>query len=312
MGIMKKSLLILIGILASIILSSIAAADVINPLNPGGYYPSYSAARMNLAVEYNGQPLNEDFYSTALMCYYSPKFFSGPDEMNITLYDPATKCYWGQSYGQRFICSPNECSYLFRYPRNNEPIARLQFFVPELNRTFVSGEIELADYNSYSVNLQSDGTAALESSGADIPNNGNNGSSDALAGWATIILPWLMTIIIEIAAAFLFLRFVKISKSRKAKKSKKTESKTGRILGFTVLANIISWPIAMILFLASMNVGIWMIVPVELLVIVFEAFFIYWTNKKYVDLKKSFWLSAVMNIASALIGVLILAIIYAV
>jgi len=115
----------------------------------------------------------------------------------------------------------------------------------------------------------------------------------------------IVTIIIELAVAIIMLKRWKI----KAKKWKKP-------LLTIFLADIITVPLVWALFYVlseaisaiypwSMLIAI---IIAEALAIVAEAYILFAFNKKLLSLKKSFWLSIAMNIASFVIGTLALAV----
>lgn len=75
-----------------------------------------------------------------------------------------------------------------------------------------------------------------------------------------------------------------------------------RILLWIILANLISFPIfSLLLTPALITFGFFSIFFLEALVIVFEAFFIYYFNKQYISLNKSMILSIIMNIFSLVV-----------
>jgi hypothetical protein len=124
------------------------------------------------------------------------------------------------------------------------------------------------------------------------------------------ILALSLTLIIEVVIFIIFLRRWKI-KTQKWK----------RPLISLIIANLISLPLVWVIFFFLLiffsQIFLWTgvsyaIFIAELFAVFFEAYFIYWLNKKIITLKKSFILSIVINVASFLIGGLLLIILLSV
>jgi len=305
---MKEKEVFLYGLFAIFFMFILAApisADVIDPRYPYIYHSSYETSSIYLVnTTYNGD-LIENYSVAVLMCYEYSTNFRGPSELNISFFDSEKNCYWTHSYNQYKSCSSEGifsgdysiegCSFLYRYPLSEvtEPDAKFVIFVPGLNKTFISDkEIILNQANTFSAELFQDGNINIRRMDSYSFTPSPSYSEDF--PWGILFLP-LLTVIIELVAAFVFL------------KAAKTKRRIFRILGFVLLANIISWPVALILFsLPVLFLAYWGIVLAEGFAIVFEAYFIYWTNKKFITLKKSFWLSLAINAASFFLGLLIL------
>lgn len=303
----KRNVLLsgLFAILLVAILASLASADVIDPRYSDNYHSSYGTSSIYLInITYNGN-LIENYSLTALMCYESPTNFQGPNELNISFLDSQNNCHWAPSYSQYELCSSEGifsgdysikgCNFLYRYPsiKESSPYAKFVIFVSSLNKTFISDEETLLKpVNTFSAELLQYGGIKLNRldnySFTPLPNR------EETSPMGILLLP-LLTIMIELLVAFIFLKIIK------------TKKKISRILGFVLLANVISWPIAFIIsltFILFSEMGA--IIFAELFAIIFEAFFIYLTNKKFITLKRSFGLSILINIASFVLGLLIL------
>ena len=300
----EKNILLMFAIIIVSISAPLASADVIDPW--GNHYVSYGTSSIYFAnVTYN-DGLIENYSLSALLCYESPTNFQGPSGLNVSIFDSVKKCYWGPSYGQYGTCSSEGiftgdyslegCYFLYRYPRTQGeyPNTRIAIFVSDLNKTFISNETILKPSNTFSAELLQDGTMnlnRLDNYSVSPPGVYENSS------WGILLLP-ILTVIIELLTAFIFLKVIK------------TKKKISRILGFVLLANLISWPIAFILSLTLVLFsGLWAIILAELFAVIFEAFFIYWTNKKLITLKRAVWLSITINATSFILGILILALI---
>ena len=288
----------ILAVIFALLLIPIASADVIDPFNPTPYHPSYETSSLFISANYDDKPLKEDFYVEVLMCYDEPHAFQGPEELNLSIFDSEKNCYWTSSYLQYEYCSPDNCDFLFRYPRDKVyEDAKFALFIPELNKTFVSDNFTLQSVNSYRLNFLPNGTLEMFEIWVDWVDPDSNPAVDST--FLEIVLPFFLTFVIELLAAFLFLRAKKIKKKK-------------IILGFVFLANLISWPLAYVMFIFGL-IFLGVLLPfliTEFLVVVFEGYFIHWTNKKSLNLKKSFWLSIVMNVSSIIAGLIIFAIIY--
>lgn len=106
-----------------------------------------------------------------------------------------------------------------------------------------------------------------------------------------ILVALVITLIIELILSYLYLSFKKIKKPKD-------------ILPSVAIANIISVPILWIV--VSAFLGLASFVIMEILVVIFEAYLIHMMNKKKIKLKDSFIMSIAMNIASIIIGALLL------
>jgi hypothetical protein len=125
--------------------------------------------------------------------------------------------------------------------------------------------------------------------------------------WVSFILALALTIIIEIIVLIIFLKKWKI-------KDKKWKNPIITL----IIANIITVPLVWILFFSLVTIftnilsiaGIFFaLLIVEVFAFVFEAYFIYWLNKKIINLRNSFILSLAMNLASFIVGGITLTII---
>jgi hypothetical protein len=296
---------VLFAIILMVILATLASADIIDPLNPYNYHSSYETSSIYLTnTTYNGS-LIEDYSLNVLMCYEFATNFQGPSELNVSMIDSQNNCVWSSSYNQHKVCSSEGifsgdysiegCNFLYRYPisKASSPYARFVIFVPILNKTFISEEqVLLKPVNTFSAELLQYGDIRINR--LDNYTFTPPRDYDESSPWKILLLP-LLTIIIECLAGFIFLKIAK------------TKERIYRILGFVLIANIISWPVALMLFsLTLLVIGLWAVVFAELFAVVFEAFFIYWTNKKFITLNKSFLLSIAINVTSFALGLLIL------
>jgi hypothetical protein len=127
--------------------------------------------------------------------------------------------------------------------------------------------------------------------------------SSGLSLGISLILALALTIVFEIIVMIIFLRKWKI----------KTE-KWKRPIITLIIVDIISVPLVWIIFFVLLIIlaielvssALLAILIAEICAVVFESYFVYWFNKKIINLKRSFILSIVMNLASFIVGGIIL------
>jgi len=95
-----------------------------------------------------------------------------------------------------------------------------------------------------------------------------------------------ITIILELMVAAVFVLRTKISKN---------------ILIYVVIANLISLPIVWFAF-PLLGSSILVVLVSEIFAVIFEACFIFFTNKKVISIRNAFLLSIVMNLVSFFVG----------
>jgi hypothetical protein len=98
-----------------------------------------------------------------------------------------------------------------------------------------------------------------------------------------------ITISLELLAAFVFITCTKMSK---------------RILVYVIIANIISVPIVWYIFPLLKN-AVLVTVSSELFAWIFEATFIFITNRQFISFKNALMLSLIMNFVSYSVGEII-------
>lgn len=270
--------LLVFSLVAFLAIATFAKADIAAPF-----------ATIN--VTYNGGVVNGNFSAVMLECVNSSMVnnvtssFNAteiPRQLNISEYDPAHGCYWIYSPAWwQSRCSDSAC-----FSEYFPPSAfKMAFYIPSLNRTFITNEIDNANYQTtnYNVQLYQNGSATMAVSGNNIPFD--NIWAYQLLG--IVIMALAITIIVEIPVAFAYLKIIKVRK-------------IARILITLIVVNIISVPILWFVFIFLL--GLVGIILGEIFAVVFEGFFIYYFNKKGLDLKNAMLMSLIMNIASFLIG----------
>ncbi|MCX6742229.1 MAG: hypothetical protein NTX24_03595 [Candidatus Pacearchaeota archaeon] len=131
------------------------------------------------------------------------------------------------------------------------------------------------------------------------------GSDQGSSLWISFFIALALTIIIELVVLIIFLKKWKI----KTKKWKKP-------IWTVVIADTVSVPLVWLIFFLLLAAFAMMpqllgalsaIIIAEAFAVVSEAYCVYWLNKKIINLRRSFILSIVMNIASFIIGGMVLA-----
>ncbi len=236
----------------------------------------HTAVALYFNVTYNNSPIKEQFYANIFSCHES-------------------ECESDNSAA----CIGSICE--FNYYRIERVPSQMKLFVSINNEDFTSDVINFSWTNPvffYNTNLDESNKAAI----TPLPEQ-NKGSDYSLLH--SFILALALTIIIELAVLAVFLRRwnIKIKEWLKP-------------VATLIIANIISVPLVWLIFffLIAMLVTIfpWLsiilsFIIAEALAVIFEAYFIFWINKKAIDMKRAFILSIVMNIASFIIGGIILA-----
>lgn len=277
---MQKRFIIIFGIFLLLLISFIHA-DVA----PFGH----RAASLNFLVKYDNQTIEEDFRADILVC----------SEEGCKS-DMADGCVQG-------ICT-------FPYYRIERVPSEMRLQVSLHDKTFTSGTFNFSEKwpllkYYYDVNINPDGKMTITIGNGEIE---QNGYSSTIPGILQAYYPLLrifvcalaLTILIELMVLIIFLRRWKVKGWKRP------------ILSL-VLADVISVPLVWIIFIGMVVVlsmifqllGILIaFVIAEAFAVVFEAFFIYWLNKKVISLKRLFILSIVMNVASLVIGGIALAV----
>jgi hypothetical protein len=243
-----------------------------------------AAPTMVVNVTYNGTPVNGTFYSVILSCMnVSNANASGISigQLNISEYDPARNCYWMyNSFTSGGACADGTCSFEYFQPSD----FKLAFYLPSLNKTFITNEINMSNFTTrYNAELYLNGSATLSATNSYPPVYQNE--------FVLFAAALILTLVIELTVAFLYLKVVKIKKK-------------GRILIAVAIANIISVPIVWFAFVFPF--GSLGLLLGEIFAVVFEGYFIYYFNKKAISLKNAMLMSLIMNLVSVVIGGLIL------
>ncbi|MFH2028504.1 MAG: hypothetical protein ABIJ08_05170 [Nanoarchaeota archaeon] len=282
---MKNKLAFLFILLLSVsILSDIVIADAIPPW-----------AQISLNIDGKGV-FDEQLSIEFLTCEnadFQSSVSSGPRsskiDLNLSIYDPEKGCYW-KRYSGTINCGKERCELYEDVPYIKE--FKMAIYFPSISKVFITEILQArTGKNEYSVDLSSD-SEGYESGSITIVEDVeiNNNHSDKLGILSFFIWALVITLILELLVAWIYLSITKMK---------------NRLLLSVIYSNLISVPIvwSLILFMAPVLIGIFsMIIFAEIFAFVFEAYFIYWMNKKCLNLKQSFILSFIMNIVSFLLG----------
>jgi hypothetical protein len=253
-------------------------------------YPVYADMAMPplvFHVLFNGSSVNGNFSAAKLGCY------SGEDLADIknATYtqrrvvfeenDTSKNCTWYPIPREEAECDYSMCSFYGGF----YPEYRLAFYLPSVNRVFVSGS-ENRTYGEFQVNISSSGEVRVGGMPPRLPLV----PTDELAILAYALV---LTTIVELMTSFIYLHLRRLSKS---------------ILLSVVLVNIISVPLLwFFLKSAPFLLALCFTVPMgEFMVFVFEAIAIYVLNRKKIGPVDAFAMSFINNAASFLAGILLL------
>lgn len=263
---MKNKSLFSILLLIAFILLPLISADL-------GPKPT-----VDIDVSYMGTMISDNaFNAKMLVCNQDERLNPSRDlihQLNISEYDSNKSCYWEPAYfAWGGDCKDSKCNFGYFPPQK----FKLAVYVPSLNKVFISNEISRNNFNSnYKLELNSDGSANIYETTPFL-------KKDKISSFIKTLI---ITLFLELVVALIFLSIAKIRK---------------KLLLSVLLVNVISLPIVWFIFPFIGNI-ILVILLAEIFAFVFEAYFIYYLNKKDISLKKSFILSLLMNLASLIIG----------
>ncbi len=275
---MANPKLLCFSLLALLLLVMVVKADVAPPM-------------IIINVTYDGVPVNGTFNMSALICTNSSNASATPVSVQKIgpSYDAAKGCYWSFSeQASGATCQNGECI-LYYLPSIT---FKAVFYLPILDKTFITNEVNTSDYDTqYRAQLYSNGSATIA-----VLNNNQilpipPIPPNPYSLYEFFFFALILTLVIEGAVAFLYLRYKKIKKLR-------------RILIAVLLANIISVPILWFIFVYFLAVSGFILG--EIFAVLFEGYFVYYFNKKMIKLKSAMALSLIMNLTSLIFGGMLL------
>ncbi len=238
----------------------------------------HPSATVYFYVTYNNSSITENFSASLLTCRENG---CEPDE--------GTLCENGtcKFYYYRVERVPNQFKLLINLNGEN-------FSSEAINFSWINPVL------SYDININADDVIVTPSPNKPAPVD----STLILYSFLSFFIALVLTIILELSVLIIFLRKWKI-KNKKWKKP----------IWTVVIADIISVPLVWLIFFLLLKffemMSSWIslilaIIIAEAFAVIFETCFIYWLNKTIINLKKSFILSLMMNLASFIIGGIIL------
>lgn len=282
---------IFLTILLLVLLSSLSHADI-------GRKPT-----IDVKVLYDNKEISDSIFYGKMLACFSESYIKGEDQfklskytavqLNVSIHDSNRNCTWAPTERAWVLpCEDSECSFGY-----NPPVEfKIAIYIPSLDKVFISENITRTKiYSAYELSINSDGSTKIV-------------ETTYTAKTKSFLQALVMTLILELITALIIFRLFKINKKF-----------IKRLIVCIAIADIISLPIIWFVFplLAKILIfEILFIVPLlswllaEILVIIFEAYFIAGLNKKAITLKQSFILSVIMNLVSAIIGSIILYIIF--
>lgn len=195
-------------------------------------------------------------------------------QLNISEYDSSKDCYWKPAFmAWGGDCSDSRCHFGYMLPSE----FKLAVYVPSLNKVFVTNEVSRENFDStYKVELYQSGATKISETTSFM-------KKDSILSFIKALI---ITLVIELIVAFIFILVTKLPK---------------RILISFLIANLISLPIVWFIF-PLIGAIVLVIALSEIFAVIFEALFVYYTNKNSITLAKSFVLCLLANIASLIIG----------
>jgi hypothetical protein len=232
------------------------------------------------------------------------------EQLLVNQYDNAKNCYWNPFSMQRWgTCTAGKCNF-FPVPYGE---TRMAVYLPSVDKTYVTNTVNAnAGMNSYYVALYSNGSSEMVRTSRIIEQT--NETEDwhknitpesplsNITVFAVVMLSSLaITLLIELITAWIYASIRKIQKKNRRK-----------LLMSVVYADLISVPLFWLLVFAFTSSArlfesaFSFTMLLELIVIIFEAYFIRRLNKKTLTLKQAFVLSIIMNVASVVLPLVLL------
>jgi len=235
----------------------------------------------DIHITLNGQNVPDSSFSAKMLtCQKEQSPLGSKDlipQLNIREYDSINSCYWmpaDLAWGGD--CENSNCSFHYFLPSQ----FRLAIYLPSQDKVFLSAEVARENFKStFEANLLSNGSI-------DLKETTPFSQSDIAKNIKQFFFALILTLVLELIVALIFLSVAKISK---------------KILFSVLVANVISLPIVWFVFPLLKIIPIAILLG-EIFAFVFEAYFIHLLNKELITLKRSFILSLVMNLTSWIIG----------
>ncbi|MBU7030308.1 MAG: hypothetical protein HXS48_25470 [Theionarchaea archaeon] len=259
---------------------------------------------VHIDVTYNNEIIDSVFYAQILGCIseLTRKIFHEGlgnvveyyemEQLAFEELDRDGNCYWVPIGRRPCECTHSKC--VFEYDYYSE--FKLAVYVPQLDKVFVSGEMEAENINGaekrdsfYEANLLPDGTIDMKRT------VGVAGKAGIREYKVKIVKRALsITLLIELLIALIY---INIGRTAIPEYSKKQV----RVLLTIFLANILSLPIFWFIFLSIWN-SFSMVILGEIFVIFFEGVLIYLLNKPVLPIKDALLFSFFLNVGSVVLG----------
>jgi hypothetical protein len=253
--------------------------------------------QLDMAVYDNNVPVSDSvFYAKLYACAREGMDMMQPTQCDdkipeyacqklklTTTYDAKNGCLWASSslfWGG--VCERGNCHFGYRTPDKFLAV----IYLPSKNETFVSDISDNKNFNSdFRADLRSDGTMELVETTS-------YWKSDASKNLRDFMLAFVITLTLELMVALAY-----FSRTMKRK----------HLFGSIFAANLISLPLVWFLFpVFSPAIGVLGVVAVsEAFAVLFEAYFVYWLNKRDISVKTAVLFSVIANGVSFFIGGLI-------
>jgi hypothetical protein len=240
---------------------------------------------VSILVTLNGGPVDAPFTAKLFECQKENRTFMRETDLsifNFTQFDSEKNCFWRPAdLAWGGDCKNSICTFSYMPPDE----FKLAAYLLTENKLYLTQQMHREAFNSfYEVDFHTDGSSTLKET--------TNYFFRIPSETRLFFLALLLTIAFEVGVATLFMGRYAFSK---------------RLLWFVALGSVITLPIVWFLLPIIVNNGWFIFLFGEAFAIVFEAYFIFFTNRKEITLKRSFTLSIAANAASLLLGTLTIA-----
>lgn len=248
---------------------------------------------IHIDVTYNNERIDYVFYAEVLVCMDEREIEIEREYTEIVVeqlaikeFDHDRNCFWYPASYCRGECTYSECDFACVTLQK----LKLAVYVPQLDKVFVSGEMEIENEESFYVaNLLPDGTIDMRKTAKAAAETGIKENKVEMFMKALSI-----TLLIELLIA---LAYINTGKTAIPKYSKKQV----RVLSTVFLANMISLPILWFIFLSIWS-SFFMAILGEAFVLLFEGILIHLLNKPVFPIKDALLFSFILNVGSLFLG----------
>lgn len=265
--------------------------------------PSPPILHVNLT--YNNEKIESIFFAQILVCMSNEEIEQSHEYTEIVAEQLAIKeidrdrdCYWHPAPGCWSECGDSTCNFAC-FSLEHSRRFKLAIYVPQFDKVFVSGEIEMKDGEEfYWANLLPDGTIDMEETAKSTgkPEPTDNHKAEPINDYKVgmFIKALSITLLIELLIALVCINICRTTIPRHLETH-------ARVLLTVFLANIISLPMLWFILLSILN-SFLMVILGEVLVVLFEGVLIHFLNKTILSIKGALLFSFILNMGSLFLG----------